>query len=469
MKTLYVKIVLIFIGITFISAIAGLLTTDFYYKKALIKDNELRTIEVAHSIQNLFQDELRNQDLSFMDQTAQLGYQIYWVTPEGIGSSYGSPFKRDELAPLQLETVLSGQLYSGMSNQEVSFNLFGFFNNSLANTIGLPIETNEGTAAFFIRPDLMQQSGELRLIISMLLVSSFIFSLICITIMSRFIVRPIKQLTNATKQLAKGYYSNYNLQLSRSDEIGELARNFNYMTNELKRSDEMKQQFVSDVSHEFQTPLTSIHGLALTSSLSSITKEELITHMGIIVMESERLSSMSKQLLKLASLEQEQQLSKSNFRIDEQIRQVLIMLEWQWSDKNLQLEVDLAEVSIFGNEQLLYEVWQNLINNAIKFCSEQDSLTITLKAPSEHNPNIVITITDSGEGIPPEQLSVIFERFSKVSESRSQNEHSGSGLGLSIAHKIVSLHSGTIEVESTWKVGTTFTVTLPSFKNNKLN
>ena len=404
-----------------------------------------------------------------MNNTAQLGYQIYWVSPKGIRSAYGTPFKRNDLSSLQLETVLSGNLYSGMSSQNQPFTLFGFFNNSLANTIGIPIETNEGTAALYVRPDLLQQSGEIRLIMSMLLVSSFIFSLVCIPIMSRFIVRPIKQLTNATKQLAKGDYNNHYLHLGRADEIGELARNFNYMTNELKRADEMKQQFVSDVSHEFQTPLTSIHGLALLSADHMITKEDLIAHMDIIAMESQRLSSMSKQLLKLASLDQEQQIHKTHFRIDEQIRQVLIMLEWQWADKNLQLDIDLVELSMYGNEQLLYEVWQNLITNAIKFCSEHDSLMIVMKAPSELDPQIIVKITDSGEGIPAEQLSIIFERFSKVSKSRSQNEHSGSGLGLSIAHKIVSLHSGTIDVESKWKVGTTFTVALPAADKTNMN
>lgn len=468
MKTLYVKIVLMFIGITFLSAIAGLITTDIYYRQALLKSNELRTIDVAYSIQSLFQDQLTVQDLSFMNNTAKLGYQMYWVSPKGDRSSYGSPFKHTNLSPLQLQTVLSGNVYSGMSNQNQSLKLFGFFNNSLANTIGIPIETNEGYAALYVRPDLLQQNGEIRLIVSMLLLSSFIFSLICIIIMSRFIVRPIKQLTNATKQLAKGDY-NYYLELGRTDEIGELARNFNFMTNELKRADEMKQQFVSDVSHEFQTPLTSIHGLALLSANHMITKKELIAHMDIIAMESQRLSSMSKQLLKLASLDQEQQVYKTHFRIDEQIRQVLIMLEWQWSDKSLKLDIDLAEISTCGNEQLLYEVWQNLIANAIKFCSEQDSLTITMKAPSELNSNIIVNITDSGEGIPAEQLPKIFERFSKVSTSRSQSNHSGSGLGLSIAHKIVSLHSGTISVESTWKVGTTFTVTLPATDKTHLN
>ena len=92
-----------------------------------------------------------------------------------------------------------------------------------------------------------------------------------------------------------------------------------------------------------------------------------------------------------------------------------------------------------------------------------------MKAPSELDPQIIVKITDSGEGIPAEQLSIIFERFSKVSKSRSQNEHSGSGLGLSIAHKIVSLHSGTINVESKWKVGTTFTVSLPVADKTNMN
>lgn len=461
MKTLYIKIVLLFIGITLISAFAGLFATDIYYKKSLLKENEQRTIEVAYSIQALYEEQANKTQAEFMNHISKLGYQIYWLAPNEPALTFGSPFRRETFAEGQLETVMSGNMYSGMSSQNTPFELFGFFTNSLTNTIGIPVETSQGRAALFVRPDLLEQSGELRIIMAVMLLSSFLFSLILIIVMSRFIVKPIKQLTYATKQIAKGNYGNYNLQLGRSDEIGELARNFDYMSNEIKHADAMKQQFVSDVSHEFQTPLTSIHGLALTAHEPSITTEELINHMDIIANESNRLSVMSKQLLKLASLDQQHELTTTAFHLDEQIRQILIMLEWQWSDKQLELDLNLDSVSIVGNEALLYEVWQNLITNAIKFCNDKDLLSITLTEPLQENDFVEVIITDSGPGIPEEEIPYIFERFRKVSKSRSRTEHTGSGLGLSIAHKIVQLHHGNITVQSELGKGTTFTVKLP--------
>lgn len=461
MRTLYIKIVVLFIGITLISAIAGLLATDIYYKQSLLKENEKRTIEVAYSIQALYEAQTNEKQVEFMKHISTLGYQIYWMLPNEPALTFGSSFKREQFAEGQLETVMSGNMYSGMSSQNNPFELFGYFTNSLTNTIGIPVETSQGRAALFVRPDLLEQSGELRIIMAVMLLSSFLFSLILIIVMSRLIVKPIKQLTYATKQIAKGNYSNYSLQLGRSDEIGELARNFDYMSKEIKHADAMKQQFVSDVSHEFQTPLTSIHGLALTAHEPSITKQELINHMDIIANESNRLSVMSKQLLILASLDQKHELTTTSFHLDEQIRQVLIMLEWQWNDKRLELDLHLDTVTIEGNEALLYEVWQNLITNAIKFCRHNDQLSITLVKPLREDDLIEVVITDSGPGIPEDEIPYIFERFHKVSKSRSHTEHTGSGLGLSIAHKIAKLHQGNITVQSKLGKGTTFIVTLP--------
>lgn len=464
MKTLYVRIVLIFIVITLLSAIVGFFATEYYYRTKLLNDNVDRSIIVANSIKALFEQNNPADPHEFLIYASSLGYQLYWVSPNGEIASYGSEFRDQSLAPQQLDTVLNEQLYKGMETSYEHLQLFTYFMNTVKNTIGVPIKTENGIAALFVRPDLQQQIGEVRIIVAVLICSTFLFSLVFIVIMSRFIVRPINKLTKATRQIAKGFYSIEGLDTARKDEIGMLANDFAIMTRSIKHADEMKQQFVADVSHEFQTPLTSIRGLALSATDSSLPSGELQSYLTVIAEESLRLSSLSKQLLLLASLDQENELQKTYFRLDEQIRQVLIMLEWQWSDKELQLELDMSEYWIYGNESLLYEVWQNLIHNAIKFCKPHDRLAISIKKDSLATNYIQIKFEDSGEGIAAEELPYIFERFRKVNPARNS---SGSGLGLPIAKKIIHLHRGTINVNSEKENGTRFTITLPYNEHHK--
>lgn len=458
MKTLYVRIVLIFIIIILFSSIAGFFATEYYYRTKVLNDTLERSITVAKSIKTLYEQNISVDSNQFLTHTASLGYQLYWISPSGDPSAYGNKFRNQTLSQEQLDIVFHNQLYNGMAASFERSKLFSYFTNSVQNTIGIPITTEAGIAALYIRPDLQQQIGDVRIIVAVLICSTFLFSLVFIIIMSRFIVRPVNQLAKATRQIAKGFYHIEGLDTSRKDEIGMLAKDFAIMTKEIKQADDMKQQFVADVSHEFQTPLTSIRGLALSATDPAVSSEELQSFLNIIAEESLRLSSLSKQLLLLASLDQEEELQKTRFRVDEQIRQVLIMLEWQWSDKQLQLDLDMPEYWIYGNEPLLYEVWQNLIHNAIKFCKPQDHLIVSIKQDTKSSNNIEIRIEDSGEGIAADELHYIFERFQKVNKSRSS---SGSGLGLPIAKKIVSLHQGTINVDSEPNIGTCFTIRLP--------
>jgi len=461
MKTLYVRIILIFIIITILSSIAGIFATEYYYRAKLLNDNVKRSIVVAESIKHLYEQNKPPESNQFLNDIASLGYQIYWIFPDGDSTTYGRDFRDLHLSQEQVDIVFNNKLYTGMDSNYEHLKLFSYFMSSVQNTIGIPINTDQGTAALFVRPDLQQQIGEVRMIVAVLLCTTFLFSLIFIVIMSRYIIRPINKLAQATKQIAKGHYNVEHLDISRKDEIGMLAKDFASMTKEIKHADDMKQQFVSDVSHEFQTPLTSIRGLALSATDPTITPNELHSYLNIIADESLRLSSLSKQLLLLASLDQEVELQMSTFRIDEQIRQVLIMLEWQWSDKELQLDLDISEQFIYGNEPLLYEVWQNLIHNAIKFCKAQDRLYISIKQSSITPHFIEIIIEDSGEGIPGDELEYIFERFRKVNKSRNS---SGSGLGLPIAKKIIEMHQGHIDVISEINKGSRFAIALPAQK-----
>ncbi|MFF2484730.1 sensor histidine kinase [Paenibacillus sp. NPDC058071] len=459
MKTLYVRIVLTFMGVAIVSSVAGLFFTNAYYKEKLLSQNEVKTMKTAVAVKDLYEHTPGMSLSGYLTQLASLGYQFHLVDSDHKEQSFGAPFKQGTLEPEQYETVLQGNVYQGMNRDNEGMTLFAFFVNSIRNTVGVPVETPEGRAALFVRPDLQQQMGEMRLIMAVFIGSTFIASLLLIVILSRSIVSPVKKLTRATRQIAKGDYD-VRLEGQRKDEIGELARHFTKMTASIKSSEEMRQQFVANVSHEFQTPLTSIRGLARAASDPEAAPTDAAQYLHIIEEESERLSSLSRQLLTLASLDHAAELERVNFRLDEQIRQLMITLEWQWSDKKLQLELDLPETIAIGDPSLLYQVWLNLIANSIKFCDENDILRVSIERNISSS-NIVVTISDTGPGIADADLPKLFDRFYKADPSRNRTT-AGSGLGLSIVQKIAHLHGGQISVSSVYGQGTTFTVILPA-------
>ncbi|WP_169087500.1 sensor histidine kinase [Paenibacillus sp. PL91] len=458
MKSLYVRIVFTFVMVAMISGILGLLLTSLYYQNKQQSSNGQKMIDIAKNIQVQYERNPQMDLNDYLKHIAALGFQIYLVRADMQGQAYGSPFKHGKLTEQQIQSVIDGAIYRGMEEQKERLQLFSYFKNSVLNTAGLPIETKEGRAALFIRPDLQQQIGEVRIIAAILIGFTFIISLVLIVILSRLIVRPVNELTRATKQIVAGDFD-AGLQLSRKDEIGELARNFSVMTVAIKQLDQMRQEFVSNVSHEFQTPLTSIQGLARAALDKETTREQTDQYLMIIEKESERLSALSKQLLTLAALDKDHKpLNKTPFRLDEQIRHILITLEWQWMEKELQWELDLPDTTIQADHQLLHEVWLNLIANSIKFSNPGQSIGIGISL--SESDMIAVEIRDTGIGIPQEDLPFIFDRFYKADKARGHSS-AGSGLGLSIVHKLVALHQGSIRIQSELEAGTIVTVTLP--------
>ncbi|WP_256758630.1 cell wall metabolism sensor histidine kinase WalK [Cohnella sp. WQ 127256] len=462
MKTLYVRIVLTFMIVAFISGVIGVLLTSLYYQDKLKLNNEQKILEMGKSIRSLYEQDSEINLETYLTGIAALGFQIYAVNDHLEGRVYGGAFKHGRLSTSEIQAVLDGEIYHGMKEENSRLQIFSFFENSIRNTVGIPLQTKEGNAALFIRTDLEKQIGEIRIIVAVLLGFTFLTSLVLIVILTRFIVNPLKVLKKATQQIVKG---NFNVGLEKSwkrqDEIGDLAHHFAQMAESIQQLDRMRQEFVANVSHEFQTPLTSIQGFARAVLDKQATPEQSEQYLKIIEQESKRLSSLSKQLLKLAALDKEdQQLHLTNFRLDEQIRQIIIMLEWQWSDKQMNLELELPEVSITADSSLLYEVWLNLISNSIHFSAQGDTISIEIR--NYDADTIIIEIRDTGSGIPETELPFIFERFHKADKTRNRNRSSsGSGLGLSIVHKIILLHQGSIEVQSEVGKGTSFVVYLP--------
>jgi signal transduction histidine kinase len=443
------------------SGIFALFVMNLYYIGHVRDTNEQKIVKIGQEIRSLFE---QNPDLelnSYLTHIAALGYQIYAVDKKLEGTYYGDPFKRKQLDTAQIQLVLQGGIYRGIQDEGRLLKVNNYFENSLRNSVGLPLDVHGNRYAVFIRPNLEQQIGEVRILLSLLLGFTFLFSIVLIVIFSRFIVKPIKKLTDATHKIVGGDYR-IEMDVTRTDEIGNLARDFTHMAQSLQQLDQMRQEFVANVSHEIQSPLTSIQGFAQSIRNKRTSPEEEQRYLLIIEEESKRLSSLSKQLLTLATLDKEEHVLKpSSFRLDEQIRQILIVTEFQWVDKQLELDLNLVDMTIIGDQQLLYQVWYNLITNAIKFSNPGDSLHIDMHVDQQ---DIIVKIRDTGIGIPDNELSHIFERFYKADKNRNRTR-SGSGLGLSIVHKVITLHNGHIDVHSELGQGTTFIVRLPQVKN----
>lgn len=455
MRTLYVRIVLIAILIALISSTMALLATSIHYQTNLKKYYEEKLIHISKEIKTLYERTPKLSKDEYFPHIASMGFQIY-LTDGKQGDFYGRAFGKTELPEDQVINVLNGQIYYGALRDTSGLSITGYFENSLRNSVGIPINVQGKNYALFIKPDLNQQIGEVRIIMALLLFFTFLFSIVLIIIFTRFIVKPIKNLTEATKNIVNGDYD-LQLDVNRRDEIGNLAGHFAQMAQSLKQLDEMRQEFVANVSHEIQSPLTSIQGFVQEVINEETDAKDKERYLRIIDEESRRLSSLSNQLLTLASLDKENSaIKRSVYRLDEQIRRVVIGAEWLWTEKNLTIDMDLPEVKVFADQQLLHLVWVNLLSNAIKF-SNNNSL-IKIEILIEHH--IFVTVHDQGIGIPEEDLTHIFDRFYKADKARNRS-HSGTGLGLSIVHKIIQLHQGAVKVQSQVGSGTTFTIQLP--------
>lgn len=240
--------------------------------------------------------------------------------------------------------------------------------------------------------------------------------------------------------------------------ISELTNSVNHLAVELNQMETMRQEFISNVSHELQSPLTSIRGFARALQNDDLSRTDRHHYLTIIELESVRLSKLTDNLLRLACLQTEEViLTPQTYRLDRQIRELILAFEPQWTGKAIEMEVDLAEASITADKEMLSQVWSNLLQNAIKFTPQSGTITVVLEDRSNR---IRFTIQDTGIGIAEEDQVHVFERFYKADKARERSVE-GSGLGLAIAQKIIALHQGTIQVNSTVGVGSTFTVCLP--------
>lgn len=274
--------------------------------------------------------------------------------------------------------------------------------------------------------------------------------------LSKKALDPIRKVIDATHKVAEGNFD-VQVHLKGIGELEELSRSFNKMTHELSSIETLRSDFVNNFSHEFKTPIVSIRGFAKLLKENRLTGEERREYLDIIITESERLAALSTNVLNLSKYENVKIITnKAPFRLDEQIRKTIVLMEPKWTAKDMTVNVDLDKVTYFGNEDLTQQIWLNLLENAVKFSFQGGLINITL---SNESHEIRFVIQDDGPGMEEQTRTHIFDKFYQGDPSRSK---AGNGLGLALVKRIVELCSGTIEVQSEPGKGSIFTVTFPN-------
>lgn len=279
-----------------------------------------------------------------------------------------------------------------------------------------------------------------------------------------YVTKPLNKISEGVKKVADGDFSvqivldqsdRRNKNGTSKDEIDELTHNFNKMVLELHGMDYMRKDFMSNVSHEIKTPVAAITGFSeilIDGGLNEQDQKEYLTYLN---QESERLSRLCDNMLRMSRLDNQFIVDrKQEVSIDEQIRRCIILLEEKWTEKNINFDLQLQKCSIYSDQDLLFQIWTNLIDNAMKYSRQKGNIWI---AAHVSNNILKVTIKDQGIGISSEKQGKIYDKFYQCDESHKKQ---GCGLGLSIVKRIIELLNGSISCESEEGKGTTMIVEL---------
>ena len=290
----------------------------------------------------------------------------------------------------------------------------------------------------------------------MLITNSTILATFITTYLGKRIFKPLDGISHATRQVAKGDFTVKLPENHKVKIIHNFSTDFNTMVGELASIETLRSDFINNVSHEFKSPLAAIEGYAMLLQSSDLADDEKQSYLDMIIQSTHQLSNMTSNILTLSKLEQGSAVpSKQTFSLDEQIRQAILLLEGEWGPKNMALEIDLEDVMFTGPEPLLFQVWLNLIGNAVKFSHDGGSLTVRL---STRKQMAYISVKDTGIGMTEDVIQHIFDKFYQGDTSHSGE---GNGLGMALVYNILHTCDGTIDIYSVPGEGTTISVRLP--------
>ncbi len=303
-------------------------------------------------------------------------------------------------------------------------------------------------------------SEEIRMS-NVMLVTAFISLMMgaaLVMILSKIPTEPINKFINGLNSLAAGNFKtrlSYKGPIANHPTVLEITESFNKLAKELENTEMLRSDFINNFSHEFKTPIVSIAGFAKLLQKGNLTEEQKTQYLNAIEEESMRLSYMATNILNMTRIENQEILTDvTKFNLSEQIRFAVLLMEEQWTKKNIELQLDFDEYEIEANEEFLKQVWINLVGNAVKFAPRCATVAVDICETAQ---SFIVAVSNTGQDIPPEKQKKLFNKFYQADESHAQE---GNGIGLAIVKKIVDLHGGWVSVKSEGGM-TVFTVELP--------
>ena len=289
-----------------------------------------------------------------------------------------------------------------------------------------------------------------------IIISSVIAGIVLNNFLSIRYFGPVLKLKKAMQQVAEGDFSIRLKAGNELEEIQDIYTNFNRMVQELEATEILQTDLVSNVSHEFKTPISAIEGYATLFQNSEVpVSGEQEEYIDKILFNTRRLSHLAGNILLLSKIEHQSIQTRQNwYRLDEQIRQSIVLLEPDWSKKEIEFDVDMVDVEYMGNESLISHVWDNLLSNSVKFSPVGGTIHIRMVPEGK---KILFSIENEGPWISEDALKHIFDKFYQEDSSHKQE---GNGLGLALVKQILNLCKGSITAENIPDGGCRFTVTL---------
>lgn len=463
----------IFLGFLFLSlAVFGLLVVYSTYatKKALVEEKtEVLTNEafliaeqtIAGYIQGVYTLENAQHNLDYYSQT--LNASIWMMDSKGIIKAFskanGHPDNPKNIFLVEQDfDITTAQTFTG--------NFYGLFSDDVI-TVALPIQTNgQPNGMVMLHSTISQLKTVQSNIIQVFYVPFLLMIIISFTLLgliSGKIMRPIRKINTIAEEYSTGNFDT-KMDIHSNDEIGQLASTLEYMASELSKLDEYRKDFISNISHDFRSPLTSIKGYIEAIQDGTIPPEKQDKYLGIIINETKRLTKLTTSLLELNSLDSYGLwLVFKDFDIIDLVKSAMNTFEGKCLEKNISLILNnhSEHSMVHADKTKIQQVIYNLLDNAIKFTPEGKNIYITL---TEKNDKIFISVKDEGCGIPKDSLNKIWVRFYKADASRGKDKQ-GTGLGLAITREIIKSHNENINVVSTEGVGSEFTFSLSKLED----
>lgn len=433
---------------------------DYYYNRLYLQANEIAN---EYALEYFSESRLRSIELELHSVSLLNDTRILFITPSGdvildTNDSAKDKVTSGEKILYSIEAFDYGKL---RGRHDILWDFYGLFDEPTLSVFS-PISNSfeiKGYVVINIPESLIIKrvydtfnTNYLTLAIVLILSSSFL-------VLYFFQVhRPIKEITKATTEYGKGNLA-YHIKPMSNDEIGRLGMSLDYMASQLNESDIFQQKFLSNISHDFRSPLTSIKGYLEAIQDGTIPPEMMDKYIGIMLFETERLTKLTSNILTLNELDPKSaRLDMSTFDLNSIIRHTVETFEGTCKKKNIKFDITYANSiqNVRADKGRIQQVIYNLIDNAIKFSKENSYIYITIKEKGE---KAQVSIKDTGCGIAKEDIDKIWDRFYKSDSSRGRDKK-GSGLGLSITKEIIQAHGENIDVVSTPGVGTEFIFTL---------